>query len=124
MSGISGITSNSENMRVDYLNLLVTQLQNQNPLDPMTNADMTAQLAQISQLEHLENIDNLFQRTLAATELNQATALIGKTVTFFPSGSDFAVTDRVDSVNIVDGAVLLNVGGYDVRLDEIKVISE
>ncbi len=124
MSGISGITSNSENMRVDYLNLLVTQLQNQNPLDPMTNADMTAQLAQISQLDHLENIDNLFQRTLAATELNQATALIGKTVTFFPSGSDFAVAGRVGSVNIVDGDVLLNVSGYDVGLDEIKAISE
>ena len=137
MSAISGMTGNSANMRVDYLNLLVTQLKNQNPLEPMSNADMTAQLAQISQLEHLEsinsqisqlgrleNIDNMFQRAMLTAELNEATALIGKTVSFFPGGSGYAVAGRVDSVNIVDGAVLLNVGGYGVGLDEIKSISE
>ncbi len=124
MNAISGMTGNAENMRVDYLNLLVTQLRHQNPLEPMSNADMTAQLAQISQLEHLENIDGMFQQTMVKAELNEATSLIGKTISFFPEGSSYAVAGRVNSVNIVDGTVQLNVDGYSVGLDEIKSISE
>ncbi len=137
MSAISGITGSAEDIRVNYLNLLVTQLKNQNPLEPMSNSDMTAQLAQISQLEHLENIDkqisqldrlenidNMFQRAMLTAELNEATALIGKTISFFPEGSDHAVTGQVGSVNIIDGSVRLNVGKYSVALDEIKSVSE
>ncbi len=124
MNAISGITSNAESIRVDYLNLLITQLQNQNPLEPMSSTEMTSQLAQISQLEHLENIDSRFQQVMLTAELNEATALIGKTISFFPDGSVNAVAGKVDSVNIVDGAALLNVGEYSVNLDEIKSISE
>ena len=137
MNAISGITGGAEDIRVNYLNLLVTQLKNQNPLEPMSNSDMTAQLAQISQLKHLEsidkqisqlgrleNIDSMFQRAMVTAELNEATALIGKTVSFFPDGSANAVTGKVDSVNIVDGAARLNVGGCSVGLDEIISVSE
>ena len=131
MSAISGITGNAQSIQVDYLNLLMTQLRNQNPLEPMDSSQMTAQLAQISQLEQLEtlngrvgDIDDRFQQAMLTAELNEATALIGKTISFFPEGSLSAVSGNVDSVNIVDGAALLNVGGYSVDLDDIKSISE
>ena len=44
-------TTSAVDQKLDYLTLLVTELQNQNPLEPMEQKDMAAQLAQFSQLE-------------------------------------------------------------------------
>ncbi len=67
----------------DFLNLLVTQLQYQDPLNPMDSADFTAQLAQFSSLEQLTNMsDQLKELTLTQNTLNnsQAVGYIGRTV--------------------------------------------
>ncbi len=45
----SAVTSSSK-IQTDYMKLLVTQLQNQNPLEPLDNNEMASQLAQFSQL--------------------------------------------------------------------------
>lgn len=55
-SSSSDTTSVAGDMQ-DFLQLLVVQMQNQDPLDPMDNTDFTAQLAQYSQLEQLMNIN-------------------------------------------------------------------
>jgi len=67
----------------DFLNLLVTQLQYQDPLNPMDSADFTAQLAQFSSLEQLTNMSSqLKELTLTQNALNnsQAVSYIGRTV--------------------------------------------
>lgn len=69
--------------RDDFLNLLVTQLQYQDPLNPMDSADFTAQLAQFSSLEQLTNMnEQLGAMATAQAALNnsQAVAYIGRTV--------------------------------------------
>ncbi|MCD6175181.1 MAG: flagellar hook capping protein, partial [Planctomycetes bacterium] len=48
---MSMTSMNAVDQKLDYLKLLVTELQNQNPLEPMEQKDMAAQLAQFSQLE-------------------------------------------------------------------------
>ena len=53
----------------DFLNLLVTQMQNQDPLDPMQGTDFAAQLAQFSSLEQLTDINTNLQQSLQASEL-------------------------------------------------------
>ena len=78
----------------DFLNLLVTQLKYQNPLEPIKDQEFVAQLAQFSQLEQLENmseslttntqVDYVMSQTIANT---MATTLIGKTVV--AEGADF-----------------------------------
>jgi len=85
----------------DFLNLLVTQLRNQNPLEPMQDQEFIAQLAQFSQLEQLENMNSslatstqvnyLMSQTIANT---MATTLIGKTV--IAEGADFFLTTNED----------------------------
>jgi len=68
----------------DFLNLLITQLQNQDPLNPADSTEFTAQLAQFSSLEQLGNVnDNLMElkNFQAATNNSQAVSLIGKTIT-------------------------------------------
>lgn len=57
----------------DFLKLLVTQLQYQDPLNPMDDTDFIAQTAQFTALEQMQNLYN-------ATVLGQATNFIGKDV--------------------------------------------
>ncbi|MBW2438364.1 MAG: hypothetical protein JRF29_13855 [Deltaproteobacteria bacterium] len=68
----------------DFLNLLVTQLQHQDPLNPAESTEFTAQLAQFSSLEQLSNInDNLKNMALfqASVTNSQAVSYIGKEIT-------------------------------------------
>ncbi len=67
-----------------FLSLLITQLQNQDPLNPTDSAEFTAQLAQFSSLEQLGNVnENLeqLQNFQASINNSQAVALIGKEIT-------------------------------------------
>jgi flagellar basal-body rod modification protein FlgD len=71
----------------DFLSLLVTQMRNQDPLDPMKGADFAAQLAQFSSLEQLTNISGSLDQSLQANaimtnSINNALAatFIGKDV--------------------------------------------
>lgn len=67
----------------DFLKLLTTQLQAQNPLNPMDSTAFTAQLAQFSSLEQLTSINSELKYMLASQASLQntmVTSLIGKTV--------------------------------------------
>lgn len=67
----------------DFLNLLVAQLQHQDPLSPLDSTDFTAQLAQFTSLEQLNNINaglERLQKDQASLKNAQAIDLIGKTV--------------------------------------------
>jgi len=75
-------TQNSQDIQLDYMKLLVTQLQNQNPLEPMDNNDMSAQLTQFSQLEQLEAMSTNFSSVLSSMERSYSGTLLGKHVSF------------------------------------------
>ena len=121
MSAISSVSS-AESIRTDYLNLLVTQLRNQNPLEPLDNNEMAMQLAQLSELEQLENMNGTFREVLAAQQRIQATELIGKEVAFVPDGGDSALVGRVEAVHVYDEGVQLSVGNYVVDLGQVQSI--
>jgi flagellar basal-body rod modification protein FlgD len=73
----------ASNIQTDYMKLMIAQLQNQNPLEPLDNNEMASQLAQFSQLQQLESMNTSFSQVLTATERNYANSLLGKTVTFY-----------------------------------------
>ena len=67
----------------DFLKLLITQLQNQDPLSPMDNTEFIAQMAQFSSLEQMQNLNASFEESMLLTQsLNNATAagFIGRNV--------------------------------------------
>ena len=118
-----GATS-SQNIRSDYLKLLVTQLQNQNPLEPMDNDQMTMQLAQLSQLEQTENLRVSFDKVLASEQRSQALAMMGKEISFFPKDGTTLQTGRVGGLDVSAGGVKLQVGNFSVMLDEIQDVRD
>ena len=112
----------SQDIRADYMLLLVTQLRNQNPLEPMDNNQMASQLAQLSQLEQTENMSRTFQQVLQVEQRAQATGLIGQKITFFPKDSDTLYQGTVQSVDLSDGKVALKVGSFAVGLGDIQEV--
>ena len=75
--------ASASSIQMDYMKLLITQLQNQNPLEPMDNNEMASQLAQFSQLSQLETMSSSFQEVLAITNRSYANSLLDKNVTFY-----------------------------------------
>lgn len=78
----------------DFLNLLVAQLQNQDPLNPVDDKEFVAQLAQFSSLEQAMQTNErlgLLQNTNTALNNAQVTGLIGQTVE--ANGNKVALTD-------------------------------
>jgi len=122
MSQIAAASS----LQVDYMKLLTTQLQNQNPLEPMDNSDMTAQLTQFSQLSQLETMNSSFADVLKTIQQEHATSLIGKNVSFIGETSDGSIdliTGKVEQIANKDGEVLLGIGDYTLTLDDIIGVS-
>ena len=122
MASIGNIGSAS-NIQMDYMKLLVTQLQNQNPLEPLDNNQMAAQLAQFSQLQQLENMNSSFAQSLQMSQQNYAASLIGKNISYLEQQSDMSVAQVEGMVEKVhkssDGDVLLEVNGLLVGLEDV-----
>ena len=131
MSTISSGTLTASSIQTDYLNLLVAQLQYQNPLEPLDNNEMAAQLAQFSQLEQLESINSRFASILATTERAYANSLIDREVSFIgetESGAEDVVSGTVtevyNSTTGDDSDIFLLVGDYTVGLDNLISVKD
>ncbi|GAF75633.1 unnamed protein product [marine sediment metagenome] len=112
-----------------FLRLLVLQMQNQDPLEPMDNADMLAQLAQFSSLEQMNNLNDSFQTLSSNFEglsssfgqlsFISANALLGRTI----AGTDIdgvAHEGVVEHVILDAGTVFLSVDGARIPMDNIE----
>jgi len=83
MAPSSQATGKDELGKNDFLNLFVTQLQNQNPLEPMDNTQFLSQMAQFSSLEQMQNIAGameLLTLSQSASTNSQMISLIGKRI--------------------------------------------
>ena len=72
--------SNSEATTDRFLSLLVAQMKNQDPLNPMDNAQVTSQMAQLSTVEGIESMNatlKALSSSMGASQMSQAASLIG-----------------------------------------------
>jgi len=119
-SSTTPTTSLGEN---DFLKLLTTELQNQDPTQPVDDTQFVAELAQFSSLEQLQNISTQMNTLITASSSSSemaATALIGKQVSYDASGVDL-VSGTPPSVQVqlaspaTVTAVVTNSSGTVVR---------
>jgi len=121
--------SSSELNKNAFMDLLVTQMRNQNPLEPAKNEDMLAQLAQFSSLEQMEELNEnivglavLNQSNALMAQLTNSSALIDKSVQYVDPDSGEEQWGTVQSVKIEEGLAVLNIDGRDVPLVNILEI--
>jgi flagellar basal-body rod modification protein FlgD len=95
-AGSSGSSSGTDSVKADtdkFMTLLVTQLQNQDPLNPMDNSQMTSQLAQLQTVTGINTLNttlNSLTSSYQTSEAMQATNLIGHGV--LVGGNSVALT--------------------------------
>jgi flagellar basal-body rod modification protein FlgD len=99
----------------DFLQLLVAQMQNQNPLEPQSNSEMAAQMAQFTSLQQSSAMS-------ASLSMLQANSLIGNTVTL-------QVDSQTTATGVVQGVVLQNgnpqivVDGFLYNLNQVTSVT-
>ena len=112
----TGTSTHSSTLGKDaFLQLLVTQMKYQDPLNPSTDTEYIAQLAQFSQLEQLQNLNATYSN-------NQAMTLVGKLVTVQTTdslGNSKYVSGFVDYVTMVNGTAKLCIEDNLYSMDQI-----
>jgi flagellar basal-body rod modification protein FlgD len=105
-------TSSVQEMSDRFLKLLVTQLQNQDPMNPMDNAQLTSQLAQMSTVEGVNKLNDsmdALSTQFRASQVIQGASLVGRQVLAEGNALDLG------SAGAVGGVVL------DSAADSVKV---
>lgn len=119
----------------DFLKILMVQLQNQDPLNPMQDKDFIAQMATFSSLEQMTNMNKTMEKFVNSASgdlMLKYSSMIGKEVewsyTEKPTTEDGEPTTKkgkgiVTSVRMKDGAVELELNdGTKIYSDEIVVV--
>ena len=105
-------TSKTADMENRFLTLLTTQLKNQDPLNPLDNAQVTTQLAQINTVDGIERLNATVNKLLSSydsSQAMQASGMIGKSVLVPGNGLDFGGTYAVGGLTLdtaADGVIV------------------
>ncbi len=119
MSAITGAT-NAAVSQDQFLTLLVTQLQNQDPLNPVSDREFITQLTQLNTLTSLQSLNTSFAQNLKLQQLTQGADLVGRTVEYKPTAdATTTATGKVDSVAVQNGQFVLQIGTANVILDNV-----
>jgi flagellar basal-body rod modification protein FlgD len=127
MSSATSPTNPPSTSSVDYntfLQLLVAEMKNQDPTNPMDTSQYMAQFAQLSTVEQAMQTNSKLDALLSSQSLSQADGLIGKTVSFTDStGATFS--GKVASISInSDGSIATLEDGTKVAVGPGLTISQ
>ena len=128
-SGVQGSTGQQstvsdayQNLDIDaFLKLLVSELQNQDPMEPVKNSDILSQVSQIRAIQSNQYLTTTLTGVMLGQNLNTAASMIDRTI----SGLDDAakeVKGKVTGVTIESGAAKLHVGDQTVSLSNVREI--
>ncbi len=95
-AGVGSVTKADTSATDRFLKLLVTQMKNQDPLNPMDNAQVTSQMAQISTVSGIQDLNTSvtgLNAQLAQSQALQAASLVGHGVTLAGNKLDVAAND-------------------------------
>ncbi|GAK70225.1 flagellar hook assembly protein FlgD [Agrobacterium rubi] len=105
----------------NFLQLLITQMKNQDPTDPMDASEQVAQLATFSQVEQSIKTNTNLESLLSANSLSSASSYIGKTVT----SADEKTTGVISSIKVTaDGLSATTTSGATIAITQGIKIAE
>jgi flagellar basal-body rod modification protein FlgD len=102
----------------DFIKMMTAELENQDPMDPMSNTDMLSQIGQIRSITSNDKLTSSIEALTLGQALSTASSLIGKSIT----GNDMndnQISGKVDKVTIEDGVTKLHVGSSQVTVASV-----
>ncbi len=114
-----GRKTSNELGKDDFLKLLITQLQNQDPTSPMENTEFISQMAQFSSLEQMTNMSTAFSKMAAFINSSEAASTLGKTVEL--DIGDTSIQGIVEGATRGENPQILVKGMY-YSMDKIKAV--
>jgi flagellar basal-body rod modification protein FlgD len=111
----SSATTKSSLGKEDFLNLLVTQMKYQDPLEPTDDKEFIAQMAQFTSLEQMNNLNDSFNKY-------RAYSLVGKNVEATVNGG--TVSGFVDSIRINSDGIYAMVDDELINIEKIQSIND
>jgi flagellar basal-body rod modification protein FlgD len=106
-----------------FLKILITQLQYQDPTQPLQDKEFIAQMAQFSALEQMNKVAAANEQLFTINAMTLGAQMIGNTVTYFDADGKEA-SGVVKSVKTVEGVVKLQIGEIWVDLANVETISK
>lgn len=106
----------------DFLKLMITEMQNQDPLNPLENHQILQQISQMREIEASDQLKRTLENVLLGQNLVSASAMIGKHIAGLTESNE-EVTGVVERVSIDDSSSpRLHVGDHVLRLRNVRAI--
>lgn len=130
----SGVTSSGSSNTVqstkkqmkteDFIKMMITQLQNQDPMEPMKNQELMSQMNQISQLQSSSQLQDVLTKLSLQNQIGAAGNLIGKLVRGVDPNSEQVVQGLVTSVKVTKDGVSLELdNGQSLAMEQVTDIA-
>ena len=121
-TGASSLTANSVQAQQDrFLKLLVTQMKNQDPLNPMDNAEITSQMAQLSTVTGIEKLNETL-KAFTKAQAFQSVDMIGHYVLAPGEHMDLASGTALGGVELASAADDVTVKIFDSKGNLVKTL--
>lgn len=105
-----------------FLMLMMEQLKNQDPMNPMDNSEMLAQQAQFTQIQELQKMNETMNQN---SMIQQANSLVGKTVQLVdPNNPARLITGLVSSANFTSDSATITVNGKEYPLGLVAAVTD
>lgn len=108
----------------DFMALLMAQLKNQNPMEPMDDKDLMGQVTQLNTLRELQAISQKIEQMNKSSQASYASSLIGKHVKTTPEDGSESIDGIVDGMEIAGGEYLLTIDDQIIRLSDVTLVKE
>ena len=105
----------------DFLKLMIAELQNQDPLNPMDNTEILQQISQIREIESSQQLTETLESVLLGQHVATAGNLLERRIVALSDAAE-EITGRVDRVSIEDGVAKLHVGEHSIELKNVTEI--
>lgn len=115
----NGRKATNELGKDDFLKLLITQLSNQDPTNPMEDTQFISQMAQFSSLEQITNMNESFSKMAGMISSAQASSTLGKTVEI--NVGDATTKGIVEATTFGENPEVL-VNGMYYSMNQIKAV--
>lgn len=116
LSGFAALTSQ------DFMKMLLAELKNQDPTEPVKNSDLLQQISQMQSLQSNVELKSTLSDFANDQQLSSGAALLGKTVTGTDANKN-AVNGVADRVFTQNGTLMIGVGSSTVSIANVTAIA-